>query len=173
MEDTDITEELNWTEAAMKGRTKREIYRILQMKGKFCLPPESQTNSDFIHDIMVGKKRVSIRNVLHWLGVKMHDVVMTHAPHIQGLRVFQIISMAKQHWNIDQYLPEFKDDKLLSREFVVNVGKNISILKNLVNTLIPEKLQEMVEKAMTRREYKFIKQRNITMNVLPEIKKNI
>ena len=70
MEDTDLTEEMNWTEAAVKGRTKREIYRILQMKGKFYLPPESQTNSDFIHDIMVGKIRVSIRNVLHWLGVK-------------------------------------------------------------------------------------------------------
>ena len=56
----------------------------------------------------------------------MYDVVMTHSPHIQGLRIFQIISTEKQHWNIDQYLHEWKDDKLPSREFEVNVGKNIS-----------------------------------------------
>ena len=51
--------QLNWKEIAVKGRSKREIYSILVMKGKFYLPPESQTNSDFIHDIMVGKKKVS------------------------------------------------------------------------------------------------------------------
>ena len=96
---------------------------------------------------------------------------MTHAPHIQGLRVFQIINMAKQHCNIDLYLPDLKDDKLPSREFVVNIGKNRSTDRSLVNTLIPEKLQEMVESAMARREYKFIKQKNISMNVLPEIKR--
>ena len=65
MEDIDPREELNWTEAAVKGRTKREIYRIFQMKGKYYLPPESQSNSDFIHDVMVGKKRVSIDSKLH------------------------------------------------------------------------------------------------------------
>ena len=96
---------------------------------------------------------------------------MTHAPHIQGLRVFQIINMAKQHCDIDLYLPELKDDKLPSREFVVNVGKYRSTEWSLVNTLIPDKLQEMVESAMERRECKFIKQKNITMNVLPEIKR--
>ena len=70
MEDTDPMEELNCTEATVKERTKREIYRILKMKGKYYLPPESQSNSDFIHDVMVGKKRESIYNKLYWLGIK-------------------------------------------------------------------------------------------------------
>ena len=51
---------LNWKDAAVKGRSKREIYQILTMKGKFYLPPETQTTSDFIHDIMVGKKKVRL-----------------------------------------------------------------------------------------------------------------
>ena len=50
---------INWKEAAVKGRSKKEIYSILATKGKYYLPPESQTNSDFIYDIMVGKKKVS------------------------------------------------------------------------------------------------------------------
>ena len=49
-------EVLNWQEAAIRGRSKREIYRLLIMKAKCYLPPEPQANSDFIHDIMVGKK---------------------------------------------------------------------------------------------------------------------
>ena len=52
-------EDLNWQEVAVKGRSKREIYRILAMKRKYCLPPESQTNSAYIHDVMNGKKKVS------------------------------------------------------------------------------------------------------------------
>ena len=60
------------------------------MKGKYYLPPESQSNSDLIHDVMVGKKRVSIYNKLYWLDIKMNDVVMTHSPHFKGLRVFKL-----------------------------------------------------------------------------------
>ena len=51
--------ELNWQEAAVKGRSKREIYRLMTMKGKYYLPPEDQTTSDFIHDVLVGMKKVS------------------------------------------------------------------------------------------------------------------
>ena len=59
MEEIDPENELNWQEASVKGRTKKEIYRIILMKGHYYLPPEVQWSSDFIHDIMVGKKRVS------------------------------------------------------------------------------------------------------------------
>ena len=36
---------------------QKEIYRLLAMKAKCYLPPEPQANSDFIRDIMVGKRR--------------------------------------------------------------------------------------------------------------------
>ena len=101
----------------------------------------------------------------------MVDVVMTHAPHIQGLRVYQIIEMARQHCDIDSYLPELKDDKLPNREFVVNVGMIWLVTTHLVNTLIPENLQKMIDKSMEKREYQFVKKKNITMKVLPEFQR--
>ena len=55
-------ETLNWQEAEVKGRSKREIYRLMTIKGKYYLPPEPQADSDFIHDIMVGRKKVRIDN---------------------------------------------------------------------------------------------------------------
>ena len=53
-------EDLNWQEVAVKGRSKREIYRILAMKGKYYLPPESQANLACIHDVVNGKRKLAI-----------------------------------------------------------------------------------------------------------------
>ena len=55
--------QINWKETAINGWSKREIYSILVTKGKYYLPPESLTNSDFIHDIMVGKKKVGCTQI--------------------------------------------------------------------------------------------------------------
>ena len=35
---------LNWQEVTVKGRSKKEIFRILVLKGKHYLPSESQSN---------------------------------------------------------------------------------------------------------------------------------
>ena len=51
-------EELNWEEAAVKGRSKHEIYSILVTRGKYYMPPEPQATADFIHDVMIGRKKV-------------------------------------------------------------------------------------------------------------------
>ena len=48
--------DLNGQEAAVRGRSKREMYRLMTMKAKCYLPPESQVTSEFVYDIMVGKK---------------------------------------------------------------------------------------------------------------------
>ena len=62
-------------------------------------------------------------------------------------------------------MPELNDEKLPNREFVVNINKNNNIV---VNSLIPDELQQMVDRAMEEREEKYIKKKNITMKVLPE-----
>ena len=55
-------ESLNWQEASIKGRSKREIYKLFVTRGKYYLLLESQTSSDFIHDVMWGKKKASKLN---------------------------------------------------------------------------------------------------------------
>ena len=47
---------------------------------------------------------------------------MTLVPHINGLRVHQILDEARYHCNIDDYLPDMNDDKQTNREFVINIG---------------------------------------------------
>ena len=32
-------------------------------------------------------------------------------PHIDGLRIPEILAFAREHWEIDKYMPEYESDK--------------------------------------------------------------
>ena len=55
---------------------------------------------------------------------------MTHVPQISGLKVNQVLEEPRKHIDIEDYMPELQDGKLPNRDYVVNVGTNIS-LRNL------------------------------------------
>ena len=38
--------------------TKSELYRLLKNEGNYYLPPPSQTDGSFIHEVMTGIKKV-------------------------------------------------------------------------------------------------------------------
>ena len=103
--------DLNWQEAAVRGLSKREIYRLMTMKSKYYFPPEFQVTSEFFYDIMVGNKRVSILVIHLALGVEAERVVMMHAPQIPGLKVIQILEESKRYTDIDADMPNLKDSK--------------------------------------------------------------
>ena len=48
---------------------------------------------------------------------------MAYVPQIKGLRVTEILTEARKYIEIDDYMPEMKDDELPNRDYVVNVGK--------------------------------------------------
>ena len=65
-------------------------------------------------------------------------------------------------------MPELNDEKLPNRKFVVNIG-NINKNNNIeMNSLIPDELQKMVDRAVEEREEKYTKKKNIAMKMLPE-----
>ena len=51
---------LNLQEIGLKAKSKTEIYRILTVEGELCLPPQKETNMQFISDIIVGDKKVGV-----------------------------------------------------------------------------------------------------------------
>ena len=81
---------------------------------------------------------------------------MTSVPMLDGLRIDDIIYMARLHYEIDQYLPELNHRKKPSREFVWNIGEyTYKIFTIMVNTLIPDNLQQLINELMETREEKF------------------
>ena len=51
---------LNLQEIGLKAKSKAEIYRILTVEGELYLPPQKETNMQFISDIIVGDKKVGV-----------------------------------------------------------------------------------------------------------------
>ena len=56
------------------------------------------------------------------------DIFMAYVQQIKGLRVADILSEARKHVNINDYMPDMKDSKLPNRDFVVNVGKRVELI---------------------------------------------
>lgn len=48
---------INWKEVSVHVRSKREVYQLMSLQGGYYLPPIEQTNRDYIHDIITGKKK--------------------------------------------------------------------------------------------------------------------
>ena len=65
-------------------------------------------------------------------------------PHINGLKISDIITFAQNHFEIETYLPSFKDpNKLPDRSWVCNIGKQIRNII-IVNTIIHKEFKEFV-----------------------------
>ena len=62
---------------------------------------------------------------------------MAYFPQIKGLRVTEIFTEARKYIEIDDYMPEMKDDKLPNRDYVVNVDKQKLTMTIISEHLIP------------------------------------
>ena len=99
------------------------------------------------------------------------DLFVIKVPQIKGLTVQDIIKEAKAHVDIDKFMPSLAKGKQPDRDFVCNVGMHKRHLTiDVVNTLIPNRLRDKIEKWMAVRENKYIKKRSLNMKVLPEFK---
>ena len=49
---------VNLLEVGTKVQSKHELYRLLTVEGGMHLPPQEQTNMEFISDIAFGEKQV-------------------------------------------------------------------------------------------------------------------
>ena len=75
---------------------------------------------------------------------------MTQVPKIEELKVNQILEEARGHLNIDEYMPDLHEGKLPYRDYVINIGKKSNNKMILVNTLLPNELQQLGEKAKAK-----------------------
>ena len=54
-----------------------------------------------------------------WNQIKIIEV-----PHIEGLRIPDLLAFARKHWDIDLYLPNYDWEKYPSRAWICNIGMN-------------------------------------------------
>ena len=108
-------------EMALKCTTKAEVYKVLVTSGSIYLPPVDQTNGDFIRDILSGDKLVRHKFIFKY--VDWNKVRIIEVPHIEGLRIPDLLKFAEKHWAIEKYMPDYQCEKYPSRKWVCNVNK--------------------------------------------------
>ena len=87
--------EITINDISIKARSKKEIYMVLSLEGGIYLPPILDANSKYIKDIITGSKEY-----LYWKNINTIKV-----PHIKSFEIKNIITFARQHCQIDNYLP--------------------------------------------------------------------
>ena len=55
--------------------------------------------------------------------VPWNKVNFIEVPHVQGLRIPEILEFAGKHWKIEQNIPDYETDKYPSSKWIWNVGK--------------------------------------------------
>ena len=113
---------------SVRARSKKEIYRMLQLEADVYLPPIQQANRKYITEIVSGKRKVSPSNTVQ-IVFENSQLKTIQVPHLEGLRMSNILSFAKLKSDIDKYLPVFKrPDKVPDREWTWNLGINCATL---------------------------------------------
>ena len=132
----------------VKCRSKREVYTVLSTEGGIFLPPISDATQKYLRAIMLGDKNY----------VKCTTVKVVRVPHLEGLRIKDILSWARERIDIDRYIPDYDYQKEPNRELFVN----------LVNTLLEEEFKEFIRAKLRARETKVIKNRNLGITAKDE-----
>ena len=97
---------------------------------------------------------------------------LVQVPHLPGLRVSDILKFAKSKVDIEEYLPNFKnDDKFPDRAWVWNIGKAVSVMLNTVNTLIPLDFKSFIMRVVRENDKIQIGKRKQEIDVIPEFAK--
>ena len=117
---------INAKEMELKCTTKWDIYKIFAITGEIYLPLMNQINWDFIRDLLSGDKlgspSPSPLKYIEGNRVKIIDV-----PHIDKLYVTDLPQFASNYWNIRRYIPEYKCEKYLSRKWIWNISKFLTV----------------------------------------------
>lgn len=94
-------------------------------------------------------------------------------PQIEGLRVKDIVSFAKFHFDIDDYFAEGKSGIILpSRTFICNIGRVLGCDRfDLVNSIIPDEFKGFIQQAMDNREQAQIEKKSLMVKAKPEFVK--
>ena len=132
---------------SIKARSKKEIYMVLSLEGGIYLPPILDANSKYIKDIMTDSKKY-----LYWKNINTIKV-----PHIKSLEIKNIITFARQHCQVDNYLPVYS--KLPNREWLCNI----------INILIPNQFIKLIDEAMKNREKWLVDKLNLKVNTTHDI----
>ena len=132
----------------IRAKSKKEVYTVLTVEGGLYLPPLADANQKYLKAILLGKKKYLL----------CKEIIVAKVPHIESLRVKDIVWFAADNIDIKSYMPEYEYNKDPQREWIGNI----------VNTLLQDKFKEFIINSIRAREKKLISNKWLNISALPQ-----
>ena len=100
---------------ALKSKSKNEIYYLLTTEEKIYLPPLWDMHYKFISHIICGEK----------LYLKWSEIKVCKVSHLKSLSVGVMLEFARNNTNVDEFLPDFNDQKHTNWEWLWDILNSI------------------------------------------------
>ena len=146
-----MNKQITLNDISLKTKSKREVYLVLTVEGGLYLPPIMDSNKDYLQGIMNGTKKF----------LYSKDVSVIKLPQIKSLSIKEILVFAKEHTNIEDYLPKYKCNKLPNRDWLINVINSIGNLE----------FKKFIQKTLINREEQIMYSKRLNITAIPEIAK--
>ena len=129
-----------------KCRSKKEDYDLLSTEGGYYLPPLVDTHYKYISQILVGDKKA-----MKWKDIKVYTV-----PQLKGLTIADLLQFARNHVQIEDYIPSYVYSKNPNRDWICNI----------INTACQAEFQKFIEQKISERSKHVITKKSMNFKVL-------
>ena len=131
-----------------KCRPKKEVYYLLSTEGGYYLPPLVDAHYKYISQILMGDKKA----------MKWKDIKVCTVPHLKGLTIADLLQFARNHVQIDDYIPSYEYSKNPNRDWICNI----------INTACQAEFQKFIEQKIFERSKHVITKKSMNVKVLQE-----
>ena len=140
------------TEFSAVASSKTEVYRFLASEVGAYLDAYNTMTVWHLRDIMSGKRSL----------IKSKDIKHLHVPLFEGLSTADMLAWAKRYPEVGRALPSAESEiEMLHRQYIINV----------IYSSVGEPFQEWVEKQIKLRSKKMAEEKNLNIEMDPEIAK--
>ena len=163
---------VNLLEVGTKIQSKKGLYRLLTVEKGMYLPPQEQTNMEFISDIAFGEKSVRLIYIRFSYQMNLGSLFSwckgVTSPHVDWLRVKDLIKFIIEDCLGEIFLPRNYLESTPNREWLANICSFIFSLIFLGNTLNYEKFQQMIHDVLSLREDRLLKKKHMVIDIDPK-----
>ena len=102
----------------------------------------------YISQILVGDKKA----------MKWKDIKVCTVPHLKGPAIADLLQFARNHVQIDDYIPCYEYSKNPNRDWI----------SNIINTACQAEFQKFIEQKISERSKHVITKKSMNVKILPE-----
>ena len=149
-----------------EGRSLQSAYN-----NRGNLPPTCGSDKLRLYKGYIDRRQTWKSIVLFYQFIEWSRVRIIEVPHIEELRIPEVLEFASLHCSIQKYMPNYESEKYPSRKWICNVGGLLVLTKSIVNSLIHDQFKGFVNEKITENNDQIDRKEGNKFSVLPSMTK--